>query len=599
MSRFFLSLLIVCNFVSCLKFAESDLDPNSPFSILLGLSRLQNPTRIEVEARAFYRVNGELPVSFPFLTIQKIERELVDTMNLSEEIPLGTAGTEYFGGYAPDFDGSFRIYFPEPGFYRWNFYQLDQGPPQEYLLKGAGIFEIKSISSSEITFYRELYLEPNQSFNWDRIESVPYQEKRFNIQRQTAIKFLGDQKGYGIFKTESIYPKNLIFFKNGFEYTIHPTLNIVDPQGNWKAYVLEDLPLHLQGSIAGNTKSYDLTISKLLPTPTGVGIIAGNRITDGGDIYSNYYSYELELGETTIISRTTITPRNPSAEIIDVSYVNPINDGFVYREEIPPSTSEFRWDSNFLKPGSTNILLSGAVGQFFDSGGIPDAANIFAKDGILIAKNPLILEEAKILRPDLSTVSPFINHDTSIGVGTNTVFYSATPTTFGLIENNLESPGSPNNRIRFTPYLGNLSILSGTLTLSGGFTLNYYDSASFKGSFGSTTRTIFHIEYNIESGGSSLNAVGSWNHSTENYSSVIPPTTSNFQELEPGYSFNDTFSYFGEACFLQVENLICTKIMDTNRTSPNNSFKGYDVYFSTTTDGINWSSWERLPNWGM
>jgi hypothetical protein len=74
---------------------------------------------------------------------------------------------------------------------------------------------------------------------------------------------------------------------------------------------------------------------------------------------------------------------------------------------------------------------------------------------------------------------------------------------------------------------------------------------------------------------------------------------SEIQTLEGGYSFDGSGFIAKFSCFI-VSEMVCVRKPRVSQTIPvSNTYDSYDSFFTTTTDGINWSSWERLPNWGM
>ncbi|MCC5816208.1 MAG: hypothetical protein JJT78_15760 [Leptospira sp.] len=582
MRKIILFLLFFIFSISCLKFEESDLDPNSPFSILLGLAQLQNnQIASELELRGTYLDNGELPGSFSFLSLQKINDDSWENMDLLNDNvdALDTDSNEYKAGTRIDFDGSFRFYIQEPGIYRWIYYQFLQ-MENEIVVQGSEVFRIDSIRSNPPISLRSAFTDPSHSFRWDRTEAVPFQQKRFDSITEEYSSFLGENNGYSYFISQCIQPQKYRISTESFNLRKNPCLHIRDPGENWHALILEDLDLVTISNPAGGDESTNIQSSRIIPTENNsVGFVL--EITSSASA-TTYRSYKIDPTSRTILQAENVQPSGGTSIGIEIEKIRPFPGGMVY---IETGSNEPRWDSNLLFAGSENQLISSGTNNFFELPGSLTSDNLSSHNGILLRQGPSDPDILRILNPDFTTTEISLSADD-------------TPTNFVIRASKysvtiFDTPGG--GPFKIIPKSIALTSGTGSVNFLPGFDITSDSPPSFMGNQSNETQTVYGLE-TIQSG-DAIKEIRSWNHTTGAFNSITLPNLSSIQPLESGFNFSENYE-FGKQLLLDENNVTFIQKLSTS-DGGGRSYQSNDFYFTTTSDDANWSEWNALPNWGM
>jgi len=566
--QIFIFFLILGFSSNCILFKESELDPKSDLSNLFGLYQLLEAARgVEVVVDFSVRENGLIPPT-TYHRLRKVNKDYRLSSPLTEDLSSG----EFVGTFFQNADGNLKLYLPGYGTYRLDTYFLNQVPnPPVFLLRSSKVLYAESRGTGIDTLVVDQSLETQYNLNLRAIQTIK--------NRGYDPYYLGDTgkpfEKIGSFDGKIFYQYFLYFANSvnistqGYSVTLYPGISYSSDGTKWETLIFYEFPSaeNLPSFTIGNFFQLGDSMYSFILKGTGP-TISLLKIP-----LNNPPAYSLETFDLTV--------RSPGGSI-DTSFIANVYafaNGIIYKENSASSTPDWRYDSNFLKPGSNNFsLTNGNSNNPFNTsytGGTP----IFGiQNGLFV--NAFGPSSGFYMGSDLTTYQS-INY---IRTGGNLTLPVQRINPYITLFVDFNSPPTTIARISVNNVTPTISTTS--LTFNDGITLpSTIDSATIS-TVQDNTRTAFSFN-----NGSEPITFHQINHSNSGFSAFnLPPKyiSNNSEISEQAIDFGTKISLHNGR-FYTLNN-------------PRYSLSNYsnttvyltDAILSTSTDGINWSGWEVI-----
>jgi hypothetical protein len=354
--------------ISCLKFEESDLDPNRPFSIFLGLSRIgniQNTPAFEVSFSTRESATNEFLGPFNAVRLTKVEDdyELPPIDTFDDTTPDGENRGVFFYEY-----GAYTVRFRELGTFRADFYNLSGGS-----YSGSILFEINSNSQNLLNIIADTVIA---NLSW---EALPIRQFNStspfvrlgpnNISNFVKVLDSSNQRSFVI--GEYLFNELSYMDSNGTNFINYPILHYTEDGISFSSVPIYEIPIRL--SIGSMEEKLDIS----------------NSITFNGDLYAilnrkilstNFINYSallrIPISNPEEYELIELSPREPANEAVTASGIGIAANRIIYEEVNSGGTAQIRFEeiSNgiFGDPGSNSFVSTPQPGDPFVGSNITD-----------------------------------------------------------------------------------------------------------------------------------------------------------------------------------------------------------------------------------